>query len=546
MAILGVSVIASLLFYVFYKPAPPIANLSPDQEKGYALMELLQMKCLASENQGASLGFDALLNAKSANVKAEARKETIRGAVGYVSEQIRQVQDREIRSCLDDGWTTIEYCLLDNCAGAQVSDIEVRFSLDLQERDGTAVSSNIVALGRRYRDGQQLLQKIPPNRYFPYNMGLPPVGQKLEASIHRVVTDGFLAPEEDKAVNMCFVRATDLPLNLPLNTRFDCDEVKGICAHNTDSPKWLEFCPSVDARQTTWFSGFLENLTSPAYAGPGEAWYVPSLKTIRTLAGDLDQGYTVFKIQSKQPFVRAADGYFVSLHVNGQAIHIDGLAPDYSIVPFESGDLLSYEFALQNLNFSGVHGGCEDIHASIQFVQDGRLSGEPIVFTRSYIALRGAQPKSMTFDNNELVWSGSYVRADQQYDNQVFFTGVSLGGDPLVINRDADLRATMIRNLDDWKSRFDALELSFEGERLVAVNRPPLTDGYGSVVGVVQPTGQIKFTFALSKARRLSSFLQEIRSERGRPAHVIDSREFIYPIRGHGTPPPVCADDVAA
>lgn len=547
LAIMSALVVGALLLYATYDPEPGGKNLTPDQERGYTLLRTAQTACLISRENSASIGLEALIEAGSAKAGATANKSDLIGAVGYASEQIRGIQDSEIRACMDKRWPAIEACLLDNCAAAQVSDIEARFSFNLEARDTTTLDPNLLAFGRQYRDFPQILRQTPPQNYYLYNVGLPVVGKPIRTFIHRVVRDSFIK-EQSRATNLCLERADTLDFTLPTYTHFQCDEASSSCSHDPASPKWLNQCAIVENPNNASLAvrTALAILSSPANALEKDVWLVPSLETIRARSDLEGQGYTIFHIASEKPIAPEADGYFVALSINGQPIHIDGLPPSFSIQPFSEAGLIDYRFALQNLNFSGLDAGCDTIEATIQFVKDGELFGDMIQFQRSYVALRDAREKTLKTDGNRLTWAGKYVRAPKQYDNEVFINGISNGSDPSDVTKTGE-HAKMARILNTWKQQFDGLDLTFDGVPVVAVSRPPLTRfSYGVVAGIVQPSGQIQFTFKYPEAKRLSTLLQAARAEGGRRARVIDHREYIYAVRGedHQVSPPVCRDDL--
>ena len=551
-AILGVASIIGLLVFKFYEPKGPITTLTADQQQGYALLAMAERVCLAGESDSATLGLSAVVEAQSASVDASAFKQTLRGAVGYASEQIRALQDTEVRQCLEARWPKIEACLTDNCASADVSDITFQFTYDVAAAADSVLDHNHVAFGRQFRDPKTTLVKQVPGEYFPYNMGLPRRGQEVRASIHRVVRDGYL-PQRRAVIELCLMQAEPLPLGAQTYTRYLCSEAAGTCAHDPSSPPWLKQCPAPAPENgpgAALLPAFLNavTLSAPAYAqAPQRAvWHVPSLETLAARDDLVGQGYTVFNLATEAPISLDADGFFVSLSINGQPLYLDGMAPSYAVQPFSPGSAFRYEFALQNLNFAGAAAGCDTIDATIRFVKDGKLTRDRISMSRSYVALRDARRKTMAWGDTTLVWTGRYMRAPREYDNEVFANSIFLSNSLDGLN-DQDRMTTAKVDIVAMKNRFDRLALTHDGMPLVAVIRPPLTKtSYGLAIGKVQPTGQIAFTYSREGAGTLLNYLLAQRDESAAHRRAIRHDSFIYSLRGdnaYAASPPVCADD---
>jgi hypothetical protein len=88
------------------------------------------------------------------------------------------------------------------------------------------------------------------------------------------------------------------------------------------------------------------------------------------------------------------------------------------------------------------------------------------------------------------------------------------------------------------KRDFDRLGLTHNGRPLVAVIRPPLTLtadslAYGLTTGVVQASGQVRFTFSPQEAHALGDALLAARSGNNAAARrVIDGEKYIYKVAG--------------
>ena len=91
----------------------------------------------------------------------------------------------------------------------------------------------------------------------------------------------------------------------------------------------------------------------------------------------------------------------------------------------------------------------------------------------------------------------------------------------------------------------------------MAVIRPPLTLtgdrlAYGLTTGVVQATGQVRFTFSPTQASAIGDRLLAARAAGGAAARVIDRSKYIYRVAGTPdrqttpTPPGACKHVKAA
>jgi hypothetical protein len=61
---------------------------------------------------------------------------------------------------------------------------------------------------------------------------------------------------------------------------------------------------------------------------------------------------------------------------------------------------------------------------------------------------------------------------------------------------------------------FDALNVSYEGQPVVAVIRPPLSKvSSGIATGIVPPTGQVSFLFSKVETNKLLNYLKSRRAD---------------------------------
>ena len=224
------------------------------------------------------------------------------------------------------------------------------------------------------------------------------------------------------------------------------------------------------------------------------------------------------------------DAFHVALAVNGQPVRIDGLRPELRSQPLPPDRRLAYRFGLENLNFAGRHGGCDAIAATIQLVRQGEPAGEPFRFGRFYVALRDASPVTVAAGGKHLSWTGTYWRPDPSFDYEVFVQSIRVRS---LDDRDA-LAATR-REMSRLLGRANRkVETTFLDRPVTFVVRPPLPKpagsdeqmGFGLAAGIVEATGQIRFTFTRADANALRDHLTGL----GHSRFLIDPGSFVYTV----------------
>jgi len=542
MSIVLLLVAIAVLLYLVMGPKPVIggagsAPLSEDTQAAVLLLKTRLDSCLSGESRDAGLKAISAIESGTLDISAGLSVRRILGAIDYENEEIRAVVEKDIRACVKDVMPKVEACILGDCQSA-VAPGAVGMKFKYPKTTNENLAPDKLRIGFALKQAQPLLAYDPMCDCFAYSMRLPGKGEQVEASLYNVVHEAFMfRSDDDSERSFCLQRATELPLAKEQFTRWKCTDKT--CQHDGKSPRWLESCPP----EPSPTASFRFSLISKAYAQPvtaQAAWYIPSLATLESREEFKGVGHTEFVVSNTGSLNVDADGYFVDVQVNGRSVMIDGTPASYNVQAHTSGDPIEYRFGLQNMDFAGRHGGCDHIAASIQFVRDGRLLDDKVALERSYVALRHAAAISSSGLNDTWEWRGTYHPAPNEYEHEVFLAGVedtnlSLANYQLAENAPALQR--LKDRADRLKSEFDALNVTYQGQSVVAVIRPPLTKvSYGIAAGLVRPTGQVSFLFSKADTYKLLADLKNRRAD-GSVAYKRAVRDdiWVYPITGGTT-----------
>ena len=130
--------------------------------------------------------------------------------------------------------------------------------------------------------------------------------------------------------------------------------------------------------------------------------------------------------------------------------------------------------------------------------------------------------------SGKLAWSASYItpKSEWRHIAEVHSYIYSIS--------DPAARDKQVRQAESDKQWIDAQSFVFEGQKVVAVIRPPRTvqpngtAAFGIGTGLVQENGQIRFTFAEGYARKLAAFMIAQRKGNARAREVIHSEPYIF------------------
>jgi hypothetical protein len=314
--------------------------------------------------------------------------------------------------------------------------------------------------------------------------------------------------------SVCFRKNPSPPHSgAPFEVQMDCPEGKR-CSLNADDPGWARGC----SEESDW------NLTGTQIGGilplvyadaqkPDVGWKVPSLETLRAMADAEKIGYTDFTITSTQlSALKDAEGFQYLIKANGSPLYVDGWGAEDMVKPFHAAKGFTFSFGLPNLSFSGGEDGCENIEVDLEFRQKERMI-KKVVISRKYAALRDADSDEVrTADGTMFTWGGTYKKPAHEDRMEVFVLSTS------------DLREAR-----RWKAKLEADKLSYQGTDVVGVLRPRLDNpNYGVVVGLRQPTMQIRFTYDVNFAQKLHEW---VKKEHAQNNSLFRKDTFLYQMR---------------
>ncbi len=378
---------------------------------------------------------------------------------------------------------------------------------------------------RRIVDGERLA--LQPGGYYSHNTAYPAEDDRILGTLIREIRESSLGVPPGPA-RFCLKRPAVLEPSTDQHVHLDCSESNS-CKPHFPSPKWLETCPVEEVKTSRGFS-----LLPVAHAADNaRRWSVPSAKTLAVYKDRMKGvGYTLVQIETDALRDPAVIGVEVDVRVNGVPVHEDGLAPALRPLPNDPSKAFRHSFALQSLDFEGAQAGCEAVVLTLRPRLSSGKTGEALSALLPYVALRDAPGKQMPFGKGTLNWSAKYMVPDAEWSHESFITSVryaSAGGEAAAVR--ARDRAVAL------KKDFDGLGLTHAGRPLVAVIRPPLTLtgdrlAYGLTTGVVQASGQVRFTFSPQDAHAIGDTLLAARSSNAAARRVIDREKYIYKVAG--------------
>jgi hypothetical protein len=144
--------------------------------------------CLSGSKNEASVGLDIETDLTS-KLKAGTgvKREESKGAVAYLDERVRSIQDDNVRACLEKHLPQIQACLLGDCSAAALPKaVEFRFSYRTPE-DNENLLKNHVAFALENRLSNHYLVAQPGVNYYLDMVELEPQGIQRNAAISGVV-----------------------------------------------------------------------------------------------------------------------------------------------------------------------------------------------------------------------------------------------------------------------------------------------------------------------------------------------------------------------
>lgn len=530
-AVLLLVVLAIAAGVFFYgRPDKDIARLE-------RMITLAGQACGAfkDEESGAKVSADVgllLKRVKSEGGVSEYAKKYV-GPDKTLPAELRVGESREIRACMDRSmpaiWKQFGIDMTPPKPARVPNPLELRFSL-MRPASPDAGKDELLRVNlqtkRRIFDAD-ILKRLDAGFYRSYT-AYPDEGDTITGSMIRETL--YSRMKNDRANVFCLKRPGALPSFHEEYVHLDCIE-GAECVIHKPSPLWLELeqCPleGEPAKRTSF-------LAQAFAAEPERSWAVPSVKTLEgnksKLAG---VGYTIFTIETDAFRRPSIIGVEVDLRVNGVPIYEDALPPKLRPVPSSSDRPFRYQFALEPLDFQGVNGGCEAIHLTLTPRLVGKKASDPYAVTLPYVALRSKAEETIPLGRDRLKWSAEYIIPSREWSHIALINYADYAksaGDTAV----ADARQRIGR----LKERFDALQLKYKGRPLVGVIRPPLAEpketlAYGLVAGVVQPSGQVRFTFSYTDANDLAEFVIQERSSGRAASDIIHPSKYLYKPAGN-------------
>ena len=157
-----------------------------------------------------------------------------------------------------------------------------------------------------------------------------------------------------------------------------------------------------------------------------------------------------------------------------------------------------------------------------------------------YAALRDVEERKVKFANDLLTWRASYITPEREGRYIPIVHSYPYPVDNPMLGSAAASAA------EAHKQWLDEQRFSYEGQRIVGVIRPPRTiqtDGsaaFGLAIGLLQPTGQIRFTFPQADARSLSTFMIAQRGHRDADRVIAPDQYIFQALGGYRTVRGVC------
>lgn len=354
-------------------------------------------------------------------------------------------------------------------------------------------------------------------------------GHEGRAKLTRVVLDQNLRKAGE--LDLCLSRAGGA--TAAVEADFVCPQL-GTCRLDASRPD-----SAVEACASTGLGWRWPSLVGVARADTHlEVWQSPSLDTLlrRQASGALKSvGFTEFELRAPRIAAPGADAFTYEIRANGVPVWIDGWNPEKRQIPLDPDAPFRLRFALQNPNFRGLYAGCDAVEIALTFYRDGEPTGDSMLLRRPYAALRNAADYPVEVDGGEFEWRAWYRPAIDEHEHQIFLHSVQYdstlesSGPAPAVERAACNAAPLDEAhagacIEYWRERFDSLGWrDDQGRPIVGVIRPPLTPqgnklAFGLSVGVVLPTGQVRFTFAWDELNELARTLVDRASTKTRNA----------------------------
>jgi hypothetical protein len=396
--------------------------------------------------------------------------------------------------------------------GTQFPDnFELIFTLDLSD-DSPDLATDQVRIAEPSKMWDNYLS-LHPDGYYAERFDTPTSTSSFAAFVTRKVTNSYKG--QPQITSFCLHRADHPPEKAKVDSVvLRCKEGDHPCASFAADDQGLLALSSACTRLgPPKKSGSLG--AAPSFAGlivpaaiaatDDRVWSIPSLDSLltRKTANELRDGFTVFTIESAAKLDIEADAVALDLMVNETPALIEGLPAELQPRHFDPNQPLKVEFGLQNLDFEGRHAGCDRIISRLLFFKAGEPVGTPITLELLYAALRNVDRTVISTGPGTFTWSARYNISNpdnKRTDWRVFVNSASHGELPKLVQ--------MRQKIDDLGLIYSADGKDYP---VHAILRPPLRGNWGLALGLVQPSGQIRFTFTNEEAHAIKKFADDKR-----------------------------------
>lgn len=525
--------------------------------------DLADQRCLAgreisSQNSVSFLaGLRSFIRAVTGGLTFAGRQRVIRGAIDAPA-SVRVAADAAIRACLERQTPLIEASLLSEArqaSGATVGTgfyppvIDVRFTYRRNlSLDPAKYSENLrvnFIEGGRVRPSLNIASQSDPagSPYFFYTYAPFPT-QRVEGAIAAKPLDSRLTADQAPRAKICFERVPAPPPPPPGADMFNCVE-GDVCRPVGQTRGWLRTCAGVAQINTgplgQQYAQVESNVATDARPMTNNAprWVTPSVDTLTAQPGE-QVGWTYFKLRTDAFRKPDITGIELALSVNGVPVDEDGLTPAQRPEPNDPSQPFDAFFALQTLNFEGRDSGCDTISVSLTPLLADGGRGTPLTTHLLYTALRNQPNRTEQSGDATLTWSATVIRPAREWRHWAFLNSYAFRTDDMASKR------TVTARIEADKNWLDRQHWTYGGAQIRGVVRPPLTirqgsAAFGLAVGLVQPSGQVRFTFSEAEARAIGQSMIRRRSANAEAGRIINPQPYIYQAPSGGvTPAGIC------
>jgi hypothetical protein len=525
-------------------------------------MDVAERACLSntSSTEAASLRLTLhnLRNQISSAAGIEKKIEAMRGAAQSLPASAQLIENDKIRNCINQKIQPFFEPLIQSYTasaerGRWPDPIDFRFNFTRGPSKNQRLYSPFLRtelLIRGQPVSRRLVVQDPQGgSYFDQDIPYPGVDEDISGTIVAERNPiSTLTSSPPAITDICIQRVSSLPpLSKGPYDLFDCIEGHA-CQPSTRAAGWLHACRARNAPPTA-FAGFkffaeahAEVTQVATKADESRFWSVPSLASL-TQSNSEGVGYTVFAIKTDAFRHGPVTAVEVKIQVNGVPVREDGLPSRLRPIANDPRSSFSHNFALQTLDFEGAEGGCDRIKLELQpLARDGEQNTAH-AFSLTYVALRDVAPRTQTAGDSTLAWSAAYITPLREWrhlaevNSYIYSTGDSASQQRAV---------GMARSSKKW---LDQQQLSYLGSRVVGIIRPPRTvqpngtAAYGLAAGLLQESGQVRFTFSEGDARKLASFIISYRGHGAEAARSISPKPYIFQaVGGSHSAPGICQD----